>query len=688
MSNLTKLLSRSNALAQQGNLSAARQELEKAVRDHSRRAEAWVSLAAVHGMEGNFSEALNCANKAVELAPDSLHGWVNLVNAAISTGDLTRAVEAFRHAHTLPGWPPELNLELGMVLVQSEMWNEALEPLRQYCTSRPGHRDATFAFANALARNDDTESALAILNGYCHQHPGDMAALTQLGFITLALGKAEEAWGIYNKVVAASPDEPDLRYLKGALLMFEARYEGARDEYEDLIQQQKDNPSIRTYILAAQACRQTGDLDAAVEYARTAVNLDPRSLGALTTLSTVLLSSRTPAEARKWMDEACAIDPDDPAVLTLKGAVLEIEGDKEGAWEAVRAAFDAGPIDASTATVAAGVAPAVGKTDEAIELLEGLVDHPGISVGDNRKLHFTLTQLCDKGKQYDRAFEHAVIANRLKNAWYDHNLSRVDLDRLMTVYSRDSVSSLPRSHCASELPVFIVGMPRSGTSLLEQILSCHSQVHARGETTDIGNLVTQIPYYPDGVRSLSSDKLDDMAEEYIQRLREIDSSATRFTDKMPTNYNFVGIISQLFPKTRIINCRRDPRDVCLSNFMLEFARGLTFTYDLESLAKVCRDYQELMRHWKAVLPVPILDVRYEELIADPEVMVRKVLDFCGLQWEDACMNFHKSKRHVVTASYDQVRQPIYKGSVARWKNYEKQLEPVSRILGLSGDSYP
>jgi hypothetical protein len=200
-------------------------------------------------------------------------------------------------------------------------------------------------------------------------------------------------------------------------------------------------------------------------------------------------------------------------------------------------------------------------------------------------------------------------------------------------------------------------------------------------------LTTSISYYPDGVRNLTPEKFDAMAETYLQQLIAMAPSATRITNKMPSNYFHLGLISQVFPGARIINCRRDPRDICLSNFTTDFMVGHYFTYDLETLAIVCKDYQELMEHWKQVLPISILDVRYENLIADPQTLVAKVLDFCGLEWEDACLNFHKSDRQVVTASYDQVRKPLYNTSVGRWKNYERHLEPVSRILGLHDDSY-
>jgi hypothetical protein len=368
--------------------------------------------------------------------------------------------------------------------------------------------------------------------------------------------------------------------------------------------------------------------------------------------------------------------------------VLEFEGDKEGAWESTHMAIKRGSVSIEAAVIAANVAPAVGRTEEAIGLIEQIVARPGNSVANQRALHFALANLCDKAKQYDRAFNHAVIANRLKNIPQNINAHVVQVNSLKHVYAATAIASLPRSSVRSELPVFIVGMPRSGTSLMEQILSCHSQVHARGETTDVEKLADQIPYYPDGVRNLTQEKLDAMAGAYVQRLHDMAPSATRITDKLPGNYMYLGLISQLFPGARVVHCKRDPRDICLSNYFIDFGAGLGFTYDLETLAYTYKAYQELMEHWKQVLPIPILDVRYEEITADPHAQIKRILDFCGLEWEESCLNFHQSKRQVITASYDQVRQPLHKKSVARWKSYARHLEPVIRILGLHNDSYP
>jgi len=688
MSSLAKLISRSSVLVNQGDLAGARTQLEKAVRDHKGSAEPWINLAAVHGMGGDFNEALRCARKAVGLAPNSLQAWVNLANAAESCGELAQSIEASKHARKLPGCPPDITLNLGLALAEQGEWVETEEILHTYLATYPGHREATLTCSRALARLNKFEAAITMVEAYCKQYPDDAPALTQLGMTYLHAGQSEAASRVCDLAAERFPDTLDALYLKGSLSMFDGYYEQARDAF-DRILQLESSPSPEFYILAAQACQQASiSSKTGVAYARTAVRLDPDNVTAIVTLGSLLVSSDL-SEARQWMEKVITIAPMHPLLNVLRGRILEHEGDKQGAWNSVRPLLEGNTVNnAAAAAIAADVAPAIGNIDEVITLLEKLVEQPGNSMAEIRGLHFKLARLCDKAGQYEHAFEHAVIANRLKNAWYDHDSHKTDSERLMTVYAKNAVGALPRSRINSELPIFIVGMPRSGTSLLEQILSCHSQVHARGEMTEIGAMAEKIPYYPDGVRNLRQEKLDKLAETHLQRLREIAPAASRFTDKLPGNYANLGLISQIFPGARVINCRRDPRDICLSQFMIEFNTGMTYSYDLESLTQAYQDYLGLMHHWKSVLPLPILDVRYEEVVADPHTTVSRVLEFCGLEWEDACLDFHRSKRRVATASYDQVRKPLYNSSVARWKHYQQQLEPVSRILGLHDDTYP
>ncbi|MBI5463213.1 MAG: sulfotransferase [Gammaproteobacteria bacterium] len=617
MSALAKLLTKGGNLARQGDIAGARAIFERAAREFSNSAEPWINLSAVHGMTGHFPEALRCARKAVELAPTSLQGWINLANAAQSCGDARQTAEALQRARGLPGCPPDVALQLGSLYLEA--------------------------------------------------------------------GRLQDAWHICEQAIAAKPNDANTLLFQAALLRHSGRAAEARRLYERVNGLRPNNPQILQAL--CQTCWEMSDPDAGIAYAQAVLRVDPRNLVTLLSLGSTMIY-RDSAEARRLLDRAVALAPNDPAVLTLKAELLEFSGDKLGAWECVQTAIQRGYTETRAFNIAASVASVVGKTDEAIAQLEQLLRKPGLSATESSSLHFTLAGLCDKTRQYDRAFEHAIAANRLKNAHHDDSTLDRQIRQLMAVYSAADMAALPRSGNSSDLPIFIVGMPRSGTSLLEQILSCHSKVYARGETDDIPRIAGAIPHYPEGARSIAPERLDALAAAHIARIRETAPDATRITDKLPGNFLMLGLINQMFPKARIINCRRDPRDLCLSNFMTDFGGGHGYSYNLEALARVCKSYQELMDHWKQVLPLPILDMSYEELVDAPQTQIERLLEFCGLEWEEACLNFHASERQVMTASYDQVRQPLYKKSVARWKNYAQHLASVTRILGLHDDSYP
>lgn len=685
MTNLSKMLVKGNALARAGDIAGARAVFEHAASKHADNCAPWISLSAIHGMLGNFTDAMHCARRATEIAPNSLQGWVNLGNAAKSCGDFIHAVEAFQHARDLPGCPPGVDLDLGLVLAHLGKWAEAEKPLREYHERNRDDREGTLALARVLASMGDTGEADSISEAYCRRHPGDAQALIELGGRYFESARVGDAWRVCERAINASPNNPDALFFKAMLLRHDGRAAEARDILEKLDRAHPGNPRI--LMALCEVCSNLSDPDAGIAYAHAVLKLDPENLSALLSLSAAMIYRNT-AEAWKYLNRAISISPHDAAIPGIQGELLGFEGNKLGAWDCVRPAIEKGDADIRSANVAAAVAPAIGKTDETIAYLERLADQPGLSQTARSVLRFSLADLCDKARQFDRAFGHAVIANKLKNVSHDDNALLLQVNRLKAVYSADAIASLPRSTNRSELPIFIVGMPRSGTSLLEQILSCHGKIHARGETSDIPTIVQAIPYFPDGVRDLTQEGLDALAETHIKRISEAAPDAMRITDKLPGNFLFLGIISQLFPGARVLNCQRDPRDVCLSNFMTDFGAGHQHSYNLESLARTCKIFQELMEHWRRVLSLPILDVRYEEVTADPRAQVGKILDFCGLEWEEACLSFHQSKRQVMTASYDQVRETLHTRSVARWKNYAQHLGPAIRILGLHDDTYP
>ncbi|MEF8794240.1 sulfotransferase family protein [Thiohalorhabdus sp.] len=309
-------------------------------------------------------------------------------------------------------------------------------------------------------------------------------------------------------------------------------------------------------------------------------------------------------------------------------------------------------------------------------------------------LYFQLGGLLDKAGDYGRAFEAFEQANALKPREYHPEQQEALFRRIREQYTADFLARAPRAGHGSRRPIFIVGMPRSGISLTEQILASHPDVHGAGELEDIGPCVNRLAEYtgstramPVAVNDATSQALDQAAGDYLNRLAELVPEETpRVSDKMPHNFLNLGAMALMFPEATFIHTRRDPRDTCLSCYFQNFlAQGLTFAYDLRSLGHYYRLYEGLMAHWREALPGSLYDLQYEELVADPETKVAELLDHCGLEWDDRCMRFFETDRDTKTASYDQVRKPLYTSSAGRWQRYADPLGPLVEELGLESE---
>jgi tetratricopeptide (TPR) repeat protein len=306
----------------------------------------------------------------------------------------------------------------------------------------------------------------------------------------------------------------------------------------------------------------------------------------------------------------------------------------------------------------------------------------GIAPLDEADMRFAIGKYCDDVDDFEKAFRSYKRGNELLKGIAEEYV-REDrtrfVDDLMRVYTREAISQAGVGGSASEKPIFVVGMMRSGTSLAEQIISSHPFAKGAGELGFWGDAVRE---HESAIRRGLLGELikKKLAEEYLRVLARDSIDASRIVDKAPVNSDRLGVIYSVFPNARIIYMQRDPIDTCLSCYFQRFSTALNFTMDLSDLAHYYREHQRLITHWRAVLPPgTILDVPYEELVADQEGWTRKMLDFVGLEWDERCLDFHKTKRSVVTASYWQVRQKIYNNSVGRWRNYEKFISP---LLGL------
>jgi tetratricopeptide (TPR) repeat protein len=312
--------------------------------------------------------------------------------------------------------------------------------------------------------------------------------------------------------------------------------------------------------------------------------------------------------------------------------------------------------------------------------------------GDQAQLHFALGRAFEHRKNYAAAFDHYAIGNarRRKTIAFDIQIFESKSRRVSACF--DAMFFAQRANAGHDdpAPIFIVGLPRSGSTLVEQILASHSSVEGTFELPNVLTIVREFDHanpehdaYPENVRAVPSRQFETLGRRYIDETAPIRSGRPHFIDKMPNNFSHVGLIHCMLPKATIIDVRRHPMDSCFSTYKQYFAEGQSFSYDLDDLGRYYRCYLGLMDHWDNVLPGKVLHVSYEQLVRDPEASIRRLLTHCGLQFEPACLAFHETKRPVRTASAEQVRQPLYASGVGHWKHFESQLEPLRRALGDS-----
>jgi tetratricopeptide (TPR) repeat protein len=327
--------------------------------------------------------------------------------------------------------------------------------------------------------------------------------------------------------------------------------------------------------------------------------------------------------------------------------------------------------------------------------VQSLLKTGSLSLLESSFLHLVMGNLLDVKGSYDAAFSHYREGNTQRKEWLRQTGKAFDpaahhelIERLRTTFDEAYFRKARRAASDSELPVFVVGMPRSGTTLVEQILSSHSQVAGADELPDMERLLGSLNQkcqpsssYPECMLAMDGIDLRELAENYLASLKRIGGSAIRVIDKRPDNFLHLGLIAVMFPQARVIHCRRDPLDVCWSCYTQHFSR-IDYSWSLEDLGFYYKEYERLMAHWQRVQPLRIRDVRYEDLVAAQETVSRELITFCGLEWERGCLEFYKNHRPVQTVSAVQVRKPMFTHSIGRWRKYAGHLEPLRKALGL------
>jgi tetratricopeptide (TPR) repeat protein len=644
-------------------------------------------IAVEHHQKGDSREAERLYRAVIQRDPRHDEALNLLGVLTVQTGKPEEAADLIGRAIQINGTKPEFHYNMGLAQLALNDRNAAIECFRRAVALRPDYAEALINLGNLFLNKGENEEAEECFRSAVKLVPGNPVIHNNLGTVLIAREEAEEAEQSFREALTLKPNYPEALNGLGLALGWQGKFDEAIDSFQAAL---RHKPNY------AQAYNNLGNvyfdedrLEDAEDCYLKAMEFRTNYAQARRKLARTYLEQDNSEAALGIYEGTLADDPESKPGWSGKANVLDRMRRTEEAYEIVRRFSQDGTPPLGMIQLYTVMAGKEGRSAEVAEELETMMAESDWGEKRRRMFHFVLGDLYDRNGAFDDAFKHYEEGNRLRPTPFDPENNAKFFDNIMEFYSAERLRILPRADNDAELPVFIVGSPRSGTSLVEQILSCHKDVYSAGECRDIGKLSVPVTAAltpnEDGIiesPDAAKDASNDAAERHLQQLRELSGNARRVTDKMPYNFLHLGLISLLFPRARVIHCVRDPIDTCLSCYFQNFARGNFQAFDLRDAGLYYRQYQRLMAHWGEVLDLPILEVRYEEHVAEPERVCREMLDFLGLDWDPACLRFHESSRFTKTASRDQVREPIYTSSAGRWRNYERHIGPLIEALGL------
>jgi tetratricopeptide (TPR) repeat protein len=605
---------------------------------------------------GRLEQAVACYDKAIALKPNCAAALSNKGNALVALKRPRDALASYDKALALKPDFVEALANRGGLLRELERPAEALASLDKALAIRPDYVDALNNRGNALVELGRAQEALACYDRALASDPRCASTLNNRGNALIKLGRANDALRSYQQALAIRPD------------FVEALANRATAFIE-----------LKRPAQALASCDK-------------AIALRPDFAEAHNNHGSALAKLGREEEALASYDRAIALKPDCAAAFDNKGVALLCLGRLTEANASAAAAIRLAPRRMRSYHHFAQ-SKRFEPGDPLLPAMEELArENSQLDAGERIYAHFALGKAYADVADYQRSFRHFAQGGALKRklAGYDEAAVLGDFERAEATYTREFLGRRCGCGDPSPLPIFVVGMPRSGTTLVEQILASHRDVHGAGEiddfelaAADVGGVAALAPRRPETVAEMSDEQFRRLGANYVARIRAA-SPAKRIVNKLTENFRFAGLIALALPNARIVHVRRGPVDTCFSCFSTLFAENLPFAYDLAELGRYYRAYEALMRHWREALPKGMMiDIQYEDVIDDLEGQARRILAHCGLDWDARCLAFHRNARAVRTASLVQVRRPLYKSSVGRWRPYEAFLTPLIAALGPS-----
>jgi Flp pilus assembly protein TadD len=635
---------------------------------------------------GQFEQAELECRSFLENRPDNINvlGLLGAVLLKLGKGDEARPIlEKTIDLEPRFAKPHE---DLGMLCLHEGTPDIAVQHFEEAIRLDGNQAGAYAGLAEALRRLGEAEAARAARDQYVKLSPVAQALANVRNLI--AAGHSEQAEEICDELSQRYPANIEILRVQAGIAASDGRDFIAEGLFKRIIQLSANDPRARNDL--ARFLGERNRFAEGVEVLKTAVALDPSAVFSRLLLGDFLSILGRSAEALETYDQALQKDPDNAPGLMGRGHILRTQGQLDEAIIAYESAITAQP-DFSDAWWSLACLGSYRFSQGQLDTLRSLADNDDLSAKSQIGIRFALARACEDEGDFDTAWNHYVHGNSLKRSEVQYDPVRTELmhDELIQFLSGPEIFATTSGESVDgPVPIFIVGMPRSGSTLVEQILASHSQIDGAGELPYISMLgntlggprASAAPYI-EPLQEMTADRIVALGKTYLYHTRQnCPDNLPYFTDKMPANFSHVGFIKLILPNAKIIDVCRHPLDACVGNYRHLFAKGKNHSYELYECAEYYLEYERMMAHWDQVLPGNVLRVQYEDVVADLESQVRRMLEFCGLPWEDACLSFHESDRDIATASSEQVRAPIYTTAVGFWKNYEAHLDELKEIL--------
>jgi len=652
------------------------------------RADAHNLMGAILSAKGDLEGAAKSFAEATRLDPANCSFFANLGEVERQRGNLDAALAALTRAVDLDRHSSQALNNLGIVRFERREFEDAVKCYQAAIAEDRSYPEAHNNLGNALRALDRNEEALESYQSALLLRENYAEVYNNLAAILHERGDKAEAEHCYRRAIEIRPGYIEAYSNLAKLLAQESREDEALRVLGEALK--IDDHSVITLVQVARVQLSLGNHVPAEQAARLAVQHGPSNADAEIALGEVMQDADRFPEALAAFEKAIAIKPDLSEARNLYGVCLKSVGRMSEAREQLLKALELNP---NALGCYSNLADLEKFTREGPQLpaMETILKEASDPVADRYiPLYFALGKAYDDVGEHAKAISHFKIGAKLKRAKlkYDEAETLGFMDSVREVLNADFFAHPPFEGNPSPVPVFIVGMPRSGSTLVEQILSSHPKIFGAGEIKELSRRLTGLrgrfpllPKYPQICLKMNREHYKLVSEGYLGMIRGLAPSAARITDKLLTNFYFAGLIHVMFPNAKIIHTKRNPVDTCWSSFTKLFKDDMPHSYDFEEMARYYHKYEELMQHWETVLPPGVLTtVVYEEVVADVEKAARAIIDFIGMPWDPACLAFHESSRPVRTASVVQVRMPVYTSSVDRWRRYGAEIQPLIDAL--------